>query len=53
MALIRKFAPVLLTVAGTVTLAVGVGLIFMPAGLVVGGAVAAGAGLFWDFEGAS
>lgn len=53
MALIRKLAPVVLTVAGIAALAVGVGLVFAPAGLIVGGAAVAGAGLFADFEAGS
>ena len=50
MALIRNFAPVVLTVTGIAALGVGAGLIFVPAGLIVVGAALAGAGLFVDFE---
>jgi len=50
MALIRKLAPAVLTVVGIAALAVGAGLVFAPAGLILGGLATAAAGLFVDFE---
>jgi hypothetical protein len=53
MALMRKLAPVTLTVAGVLTLAVGVVLAGIPAVLMTCGALIAAAGLFVDFEAGS
>ena len=46
MAISRKLISDCISVCGAIAIAVGTGLIFLPAGLIVGGALALAGGLF-------